>query len=190
MFPLVLVGLAALTVVILLFPALRGAGFVAGIRRKRRVNDMEEYDPVVSEDARRIAVDRERGGPGDRRSGRRVGYDRVNRGDRKVTRKSAGGPREPKYCPVCRAQLAAGERIKSVVYQGGVQHGTVTEYTTHIFGCPHCYPANRGHPRICPVCSGEVNRDGHLIARMFEKPGAKKHVRVLGCTACRENRRR
>lgn len=95
----------------------------------------------------------------------------------------------PKRCPVCRADLAPGERIKSVVFSGGVRHRDITEFTTHIFGCPHCYPANHRHPRICPVCRGEVDRDGHLIARMFEKRNAKKHVRVLGCTACRENRR-
>ena len=76
------------------------------------------------------------------------------------------------------------------MFSGGVQHRDITEFTTHIFGCPHCYPANHRHPRICPVCHGEVDREGHLIARMFEKRNGKKHVRVLGCTACRENRRR
>lgn len=105
------------------------------------------------------------------------------------SRPGSSSASEAKTCPVCRSPLAAGERIKSVVYRDGVQHGEITEYTTHVFGCPHCYPANRRNPRICPVCHGEVNSDGHLIARMFERPGRKKHVRVLGCTACRSNRR-
>ena len=110
-------------------------------------------------------------------------------GQRARGRDPASSADPPKTCPVCRADLARGERIKSVVFSGGVQHRDITEFTTHIFGCPHCYPANHRHPRICPVCRGEVDRDGHLIARMFEKRNGKKHVRVLGCTACRENRR-
>ncbi len=114
-------------------------------------------------------------------AGRRIG--------RRSRRSRDAAPADPpKTCPVCRAELAPGERIKSVVFSGGVRHREITEFTTHIFGCPHCYPANHRHPRICPVCHGEVDRDGHLIARMFERRNRKKHVRVLGCTSCRENR--
>ena len=162
----ILLGVGAVIVVAVLFPAIR--------RPKLRIRD----DTPVPVDS--------------------AGHPPATHGYARGTRRHAGrnhrkeqaySPTEPKTCPVCRSTLKAGERIKSVVYRDGVQHGEITEYTTHVFGCPHCWPANGRNPRICPVCRGEINRDGHLIARMFERAGKKKHVRVLGCTACRTNRR-
>ena len=88
-------------------------------------------------------------------------------------------------CPVCHAPLLPGERIKSVVFSGGTAHREIQEHTTHIFGCPHCYPQNTRNPRLCPVCDSTLSRDGYLIARMFKRPGKKDHVHVLGCTECR-----
>jgi hypothetical protein len=38
------------------------------------------------------------------------------------------------------------------------------------------------------VCRQVLPPDGYLIARMFEKSGRKRrHVHVLGCTACRNS---
>ena len=155
----ILLGIGAVIVVAVLFPAVRRPSLYSS--RPAQKLRLRDDTPVP--------VDTPRESP---------------RGNKQP---APGGP-EAKTCPVCRCSLAAGERIKSVVYRDGVQHGEITEYTTHIFGCPHCYPANRRNPRICPVCRGAVNPDGHLVARMFERPGRKKHVRVLGCTACRKNR--
>ena len=103
----------------------------------------------------------------------------------------SGSPgRVPKPCPVCGTLLQGGERVKSVVFQGGVRSGNITEKMSHIFGCPFCYPANTAHPRICPVCRRIMPPDGHLIARMFERPDRpRNHVRVLGCTDCRNRKR-
>jgi hypothetical protein len=107
---------------------------------------------------------------------------------------SAGGFRSasgkngkaPKTCPICGSLLLQGELIKSVVFQGGVRSGPITERMSHIFGCPFCYPANSRHPRICPVCGGTLSDDGYLVARMFDRPDRpRKHVHVLGCTNCR-----
>ena len=55
-----------------------------------------------------------------------------------------------------------------------------------INGCPHCYPKPEpGLKRICPVCHKNVPlKDGHLIARLFNKTDGKKHVIVTGCTEC------
>ncbi|TVQ22470.1 MAG: hypothetical protein EA383_15430 [Spirochaetaceae bacterium] len=93
-------------------------------------------------------------------------------------------------CPVCHATLVPGERIRSVVFSGGTAHREIHEHTTHIFGCPHCYPNNQVHPRVCPVCDATLTRDGYLLARMFKRPGKKDHVHVLGCTDCRGPRSR
>ncbi|MBU8913441.1 MAG: hypothetical protein KOO61_05410 [Spirochaetales bacterium] len=103
-----------------------------------------------------------------------------------------------KPCPLCGTMLRRGETVHSVVFSGGTKAANATttanttttrpaDYLTHIFGCPYCHPANPGHPRKCPVCEKIVPEDGHVIARMFDKPG-KKHVHVLGCTQCRRSR--
>ena len=93
-------------------------------------------------------------------------------------------------CPICGSLLKKGERVKSVVFAGGVKAGTITEKSSHLFGCPHCYPANGKNPRLCPVCKKTIPADGYLIARMFENPAKpRKHVHVLGCTACRQGKR-
>ncbi len=88
------------------------------------------------------------------------------------------GKADVRSCPLCGTILAGGERVKSAVFPGG------KERMTHIFGCPHCYPPNTVHRRICPVCMKEVPREGKVIARMFTSPG-RKHVHVLGCSSCR-----
>jgi len=103
---------------------------------------------------------------------------------------SPGSAGRPKTCPVCGSLLAKGERVKSVVFAGGVRSGAITEKMSNIFGCPHCYPANAKNPRICPVCGKVLPGDGYLVARMFENPAKpRKHVHVLGCTVCREGRK-
>jgi hypothetical protein len=108
---------------------------------------------------------------------------RRRRGTR--SRRKDGSGEKIRHCPVCHATLSPGERIKSVVFSGGTAHREIQEHTTHIFGCPHCYPHNTLNPRVCPVCDQTLNRDGYLIARMFKRPGKKDHVHVLGCTQCR-----
>ena len=102
-----------------------------------------------------------------------------------------GGRKRPggdalKACPICGSHLKKGRFIKSVAYPVGAKAGNVSERLSHIFGCPFCYPPNNTTPRVCPVCRQIVPADGYLIARMFERPDReRKHVHVLGCTACR-----
>jgi C4-type Zn-finger protein len=92
-----------------------------------------------------------------------------------------------KTCPICGELLEKGQLVKSIVFQGGVKVGNVSEKASHIFGCPFCYPANNKNLRICPVCRQLLPLDGYLVARMFERPDReRKHVHVLGCTACRK----
>ncbi|MEE8440720.1 MAG: hypothetical protein V3S41_03295 [Spirochaetia bacterium] len=104
-----------------------------------------------------------------------------------------------KPCPLCATMLRRGETVHSVVFSGGTKPANTsartdtvgtrtTDHLTHIFGCPYCHPANSKYPRKCPVCGKIVPDDGHVIARMFDKPG-RKHVHVLGCTECRLPRR-
>ncbi len=85
-------------------------------------------------------------------------------------------------CPVCNTILLPGEDLVSRVYRPMNVHDQLCT----INGCPHCYPVPEiGKKRICPVCHKEVPvKDGHLIARLFNKTTGKKHVVVTGCTEC------
>ena len=94
----------------------------------------------------------------------------------------AAGEIQPGRCPLCGSFLAKGERIKSDVFPGA------GDRIMRIFGCPHCWPSTTRMKRICPVCGFELPPEGWAVARLFERPG-RMHVHVLGCTACRENRR-
>jgi len=110
----------------------------------------------------------------------------------KMARKSRDNLEVLKPCPLCGTMLRRGETVHSVVFSGGKQAAPTTgsrggrppDYLSHIFGCPYCHPANREHPRTCPVCHRTIPEGGYVIARMFDKPG-RKHVHVLGCTECR-----
>ena len=101
-----------------------------------------------------------------------------------------------KPCPLCSTMLRRGQTVRSVVFSG--ERGPATEEDraeraadtiAHLYGCPYCYPANNEHPRICPVCRRAVEPDGYVYARMFRRPG-RRHVHVLGCTGCRQGRKK
>ena len=85
-------------------------------------------------------------------------------------------------CPLCNTMLLPGEDLVSRVYRPM----NVPDQLCTINGCPHCYPAPEpGLKRICPVCHKTVPlKDGHLIARLFNKSDGKKHVIVTGCKEC------
>ncbi|MFP4375793.1 MAG: hypothetical protein ACLFP4_02010 [Spirochaetales bacterium] len=106
-------------------------------------------------------------------------------------------------CPLCKTMLRRGETIHSVVFSGDGRgtgkaaelsagslgsQGRPKEALAHMFGCKYCYPANPAHKRICPVCGETISVEGYVVARFFERPD-KKHIHVLGCTECREQRR-
>ncbi|MCX7786378.1 MAG: hypothetical protein N2442_01620 [Spirochaetes bacterium] len=93
-------------------------------------------------------------------------------------------------CPICGHLLQKGQRVKSIVFHGGTESGTVKEQVSHLLGCPYCYPPNHENPRKCPVCGATLPKEGYLIARFFTRKGnRRKHVHVLGCTECRKQRR-
>ena len=85
-------------------------------------------------------------------------------------------------CPLCGCDLMPGEDLFSRVYRPM----NVPDQLCTINGCPHCFPKPEpGLKRECPVCHKEVPlKDGHLIARLFNKSDGKKHVIVTGCTQC------
>lgn len=90
-------------------------------------------------------------------------------------------------CPLCEKALHRGERVHSVVYSQG------EDRLMNIYGCPWCYPAhpagfkkpNPPRERRCPSCGGPLKEGSFAIARVFERPGRKVHVHVLGCPSCR-----
>ncbi len=85
-------------------------------------------------------------------------------------------------CPLCNSVLLPGEDLFTKVYRPM----TVHDQLCTIDGCPHCFPIPEpGVKRECPVCHKEVPvKNGHLIARLFNKTQGKKHVIVTGCTEC------
>ncbi|MDC7232300.1 MAG: hypothetical protein PQJ58_03650 [Spirochaetales bacterium] len=91
-------------------------------------------------------------------------------------------------CPLCEKALRRGERVHSVVYSQG------EDRLMNIFGCPWCYtdhPAGHREPereRRCPSCGILLKEGSFAVARVFERPGRKTHVHVLGCPVCRNSR--
>ncbi|MDC7242312.1 MAG: hypothetical protein PQJ50_18305 [Spirochaetales bacterium] len=91
-------------------------------------------------------------------------------------------------CPLCGKKLHRGERVHSQIYSKG------EDRLMNIYGCPWCYPA---HPagarkpereRRCPSCGLPMKESSFAVARVFERPGRKMHVHVLGCPVCRNSR--
>ncbi|QEN09225.1 hypothetical protein EXM22_15005 [Oceanispirochaeta crateris] len=88
-------------------------------------------------------------------------------------------------CPLCEKALRKGERVHSVIYNRG------EDRLMNIYGCPWCYsdhPAGCREPlrdRRCPSCKVLFKEGNFAIARVFERPGRKMHVHVLGCPVCR-----
>ena len=87
---------------------------------------------------------------------------------------------ESKTCPVCSSKLSSSEQVSSSAFpslNGG------NDRLMHIRGCIYCLRGDR--ERVCPVCRTILTGDDILICRLFERPGRRIHVHVLGCTKCR-----
>jgi RNA polymerase subunit RPABC4/transcription elongation factor Spt4 len=94
--------------------------------------------------------------------------------------RSVSLPGEPQTCPVCSAKLNSGELVSSLAFpslNGG------KDRFMHIKGCLYCLTGER--QRVCPVCGLSLQINEILISRLFERPGRRSHVHVLGCTCCR-----
>ncbi|MDR1869184.1 MAG: DUF3185 family protein [Treponema sp.] len=92
-----------------------------------------------------------------------------------------GAPGDPQVCPVCSMKLDRGELVKSVAFPsltGG------RDRLMYIRGCFSCL--ERAVPRRCPVCGTDMDINDYLICRMFERPGGRNHVHVLGCNHCKK----
>lgn len=86
-------------------------------------------------------------------------------------------------CPLCGTHLAKGQRVHSVQYES-----KLPEKDMEIWGCPHCYTTSKALRR-CPVCHDPVPQGEAIMARVFQRPGKRTHVHVLGCSSCRKVRR-
>ena len=106
----------------------------------------------------------------------------VGRPRRRRFRKPRGEsmPGEPQTCPVCSARLYEGELVKSSAFPS--MNGGKDRFM-HIRGCAYCLRGDR--ERVCPVCGIILKEDEILICRLFERPGRRSHVHVLGCTRCK-----
>ena len=90
-------------------------------------------------------------------------------------------PGDPQTCPVCSAKLSGGELVSSVAFpslNGG------KDRFMHIRGCLYCIGGDRD--RICPVCGIILQGNEILISRLFERPGRRSHVHVIGCSRCKK----
>ena len=107
--------------------------------------------------------------------------------------------RKPKLsvCPLCGSRLAAGERLRTVLYRSGTsgafEPGTRTgegrrgdERIVHIHGCPYCLgEKGAARPkRVCPVCRRKLSVDDYLLG-WKGRDGEKSTVRITGCSRCR-----
>jgi len=106
----------------------------------------------------------------------------VLRGHRRRHRRPRGEsfPGEPQTCPVCSAKLRDGELVSSLAFpslNGG------KDRFMHIRGCVYCLRGDRA--RVCPVCGTVLKADEILISRLFERPGRRSHVHVIGCSRCK-----
>ena len=92
-----------------------------------------------------------------------------------------GKPGAPGVCPVCCTVLKKGEQLKTKVYPS-----EGSDQLCSVYGCPHCCPSMElDIMRRCPVCKANVEADEYLIARLFDRGKANRHVRILGCKQCR-----
>jgi len=89
-------------------------------------------------------------------------------------------PGDPQTCPVCSAKLGEGELVSSCAFPS--MNGGKDRFM-HIRGCIYCLQGDRN--RVCPVCGLILKDDEILVSRLFERPGRRSHVHVLGCTRCR-----
>ena len=110
------------------------------------------------------------------------GWGRGFRFRRRRTLKPLGEstPGDPQTCPVCCAKLEGGELVSSLAFpslNGG------KDRFMHIRGCLYCLRGNRD--RLCPVCGLVLKGNEILICRLFERPGRRSHVHVMGCTRCK-----
>lgn len=98
--------------------------------------------------------------------------------------RARGIPGEAGVCPICQTILKNKEQLKSALFPGD------EDRLCHIFGCPTCYPYPEDSSiRKCPVCHKTIPEGEYLIARLFERPGYKRHVHILGCNECRLKKR-
>jgi len=96
----------------------------------------------------------------------------------KASGESAG--ENPKTCPVCSSRLRRGEQVSSAAFPA--VNGSKERFM-HIKGCVHCLQG--GRERVCPVCGIILKDDEILIARLYDRPGKRSHVLVIGCTKCK-----
>ena len=88
--------------------------------------------------------------------------------------------KKSKLCPVCNTKLYKEESVSSSAFPSF----NGEERFMHIKGCPYCLKGN--NERSCPVCKSILDGEDILIARLFEKPGKRVHVHVIGCSRCRK----
>ena len=100
---------------------------------------------------------------------------------RNLRPRAEGLPGDPQICPVCSAKLSDGELVRSAAYPS--LNGGIDRFM-HIRGCVYCLRGDRD--RICPVCGTILNEDEILISRLFERPGRRPHVHVIGCSRCKK----
>jgi len=99
---------------------------------------------------------------------------------RKLKPKGESTPGDPQTCPVCSAKLDDGQLVSSLAFPS--MNGGKDRFM-HIRGCLYCLQGSRD--RLCPVCGLVLVGDEILICRLFERPGRRAHVHVLGCSSCR-----
>jgi len=108
------------------------------------------------------------------------GFGRKNSRRQNLKPSGESAPGDPQTCPVCSAKLRSGDLVSSSAFpslNGG------KDRFMHIRGCLYCLQGDR--KRICPVCGIILRGNEILICRLYERPGRRSHVHVIGCTRCK-----
>ena len=94
--------------------------------------------------------------------------------------KEKGVPGEPQICPICSTKLYKGQLVKTNAFPS-ITGGK--DRLMHIQGCSYCIDGDL--ERKCPVCKKILGIKDILIARIFERPGGRHHVHIVGCNHCK-----
>lgn len=87
--------------------------------------------------------------------------------------------KEKMPCILCGSRLYSGETVSSKIIK------TDGDTIVHVYGCPNCSGKQGNVLKKCPICDTVLKQDAFITGRMWDRPGGKKHLHILGCDSCR-----
>lgn len=112
-------------------------------------------------------------------------YFVIGRGDAEAhpVERPVSDKKEKLPCILCGSRLYRGETVSSKIIK------TEGDTIVHVYGCHHCSGVHGDALKKCPVCDTVLKNDEYVMGRMWDRPGGRQHLHILGCTGCRYSRR-